>query len=801
MPPKLLLTSALVAACAAAAPHTSFVDASRADLIQAVPELSTLDFATDQRALGPLLLAAGTQWEDMLDSVAGVSMAEDIHEMRFDPEQILWKDHRDRFRYVIETDPLAEFRTDTQGKRAPAIPNNPFLVAGQFVRMLSVLSPENQNQSRFRILGGIAERGGRTIVVAFAARDGSRQGLIWMDQTTKRVVRFRTDFLQHPKGTEFESFTRDVRFAQVNFPPDVSLWLPSYATVHLRFAGGELHSVHRLSDYRTDALKAAAGAVVGPMSHEDDPYEAMLEGLADLQAGKPKDAIAPLRVAAAQLPKRFEPVYYLGLTLYATRDAAGAEQEFREAVKRSPGSAAAHNEIGALLFVRGDRAGALVEFREAARLAPANAQIRANLERASKQPASVAGRSETAASASEAATIQVNVRQVLVPVVVTDKRGQHVTGLTQSDFQVLEDGIEQKITSFVSERVDVLTEHGPDGPGRATDRTAQPTPAGARCTYLICLDAMHASFKSFVQARKALKKLFGAERAADSQYVLLAVGRTTDVLDGPTSDPSKVLATLDGSDFQKTFSKSLKISSQAVLSDFENELKAVREACDRNDPSCEVRMNALPLRASAIEEYERFATTQFLRQFRSVVERMAQIQGRRMLILISDGFVLAPGEIPFRLLAAYFPNLRSTRSLERIQDEIEPIFKLAEKVNVPIYTIDARGLYAPPAFDASRGNVSTYFAPNIDRALSGIASDEGATLLEIASATGGTAFHDRNDLLAGLQRAFADGREYYMLSYTPSNETQDGKFRRIEVKVRNRGVVVSAKRGYWATAQ
>jgi VWFA-related protein len=123
---------------------------------------------------------------------------------------------------------------------------------------------------------------------------------------------------------------------------------------------------------------------------------------------------------------------------------------------------------------------------------------------------------------------------------------------------------------------------------------------------------------------------------------------------------------------------------------------------------------------------------------------------------------------------------------------------MAAKGNVPIYTIDARGLYTAPSLDASRGGVSASVAPAVDRTLSDIATEDGFTLSEIAGATGGTAFHNSNDLLAGLKRAFADGREYYMLAYVPSNDAQDGKFRKIEVEVRGKKVIVNAKRGYWA---
>ena len=48
-------------------------------------------------------------------------------------------------------------------------------------------------------------------------------------------------------------------------------------------------------------------------------------------------------------------------------------------------------------------------------------------------------------------------------------------------------------------------------------------------------------------------------------------------------------------------------------------------------------------------------------------------------------------------------------------------------------------------------------------------------------------------------KAFADGREYYVLAYVPTNDTMDGKFRRIKVEVKGKKVVISAKAGYWAT--
>ena len=282
---------------------------------------------------------------------------------------------------------------------------------------------------------------------------------------------------------------------------------------------------------------------------------------------------------------------------------------------------------------------------------------------------------------------------------------------------------------------------------------------------------------------------------------MIALGRTMEVIQNTTPDPAKILETLGGSSFQKTFLNSSKVEVDA----FERTLEEVREMCDSPDrvvrAEGEMRKRMLPSEAERLAEYTRNNTIQFLSQLRSVVSQLAVGSGRRTMVLISDGFLMSPGRASYALLEGYFPDLRSTRGFERMQDAIEPIFKLAVKGNVPIYTIDSRGLYTSPSNDASRGGVKASVAPQVDRALSDIATDEGLTLSEIASATGGTAFHNSNDLFAGLKRAFADGREYYMLAYVPSNEAQDGKFRKIEVQVREKRAAVSAKRGYWAIAQ
>jgi hypothetical protein len=91
-------------------------------------------------------------------------------------------------------------------------------------------------------------------------------------------------------------------------------------------------------------------------------------------------------------------------------------------------------------------------------------------------------------------------------------------------------------------------------------------------------------------------------------------------------------------------------------------------------------------------------------------------------------------------------------------------------------------------------------APAIQQTMNKIAPAAGDTLAEMGVVIGGIVFHNSNDLLAGIKRAFADGRDYYNHAYVSTNSSLDGNFRAIRVEVSDRKAIVSAKCGPWATA-
>jgi VWFA-related protein len=560
-----------------------------------------------------------------------------------------------------------------------------------------------------------------------------------------------------------------------------------------------------------------------------------------LVATNPAEAVRVLRRAVQLEPGLPGLRHQLGLAYHATGDEADAEPELREAVRAEPGNAATHNDLGIVLFRMGNINAARGEFQAAASLAPKDPNAHFNLGEALARSGDSAAalaelreatglaptdaglarlleRVETAVSTES--TIKVEVRQVLVPVVVTGHDGHRISGLTQTDFKIFEDGVEQKIASFSAESF------GEAGTALVTAASAvktsapahSPTPAiKPRRTYMIVLDLMHNTFASLTAAREALLRLFQEEQPGDSQYAVIALGAAPEVVVNITSDPAAVRAALSNKRFQKLAADANTGSLTPEIERFRRDLVDTRNACDLAPADgvfkikCSTGIGRTADRARQIAEVERALNAGFLGQFRSLVAQLAAARDRRTIILVSDGFTLEPGREALSLFNAYFPPASHCllppdlqcppdmmQSLNRMSNEFEAVLKLASGANIVIDTIDARGLTGAKGFDAATGGASPSVDGEVDRAARDLVAARGNTLSEIAEATGGTASHNANNLLAGLERAFADARTYYTLAYVSTNPAVDGRFRAITVQASRPGAMVNAKRGYWA---
>jgi VWFA-related protein len=125
-----------------------------------------------------------------------------------------------------------------------------------------------------------------------------------------------------------------------------------------------------------------------------------------------------------------------------------------------------------------------------------------------------------------------------------------------------------------------------------------------------------------------------------------------------------------------------------------------------------------------------------------------------------------------------------TQSGEDNRAELIAATNAANKNNVSFYTVDSRGLMsdvADASTGASAGNAGFSGGATYQRTQS--RQDSRDTLSTLAEDTGGKAFFDEGDLGATFAKVEADNTGYYLLSYYSTDVKEDGRFRRVHVKL------------------
>lgn len=431
------------------------------------------------------------------------------------------------------------------------------------------------------------------------------------------------------------------------------------------------------------------------------------------------------------------------------------------------------------------------------------------------------------AAGAQNVAIQSNVKEVLVPVVVTDRRGHHITGLKQSDFEVFEDDKAERIVSFRVEDAGSappsIDASGPRG-GAPGQHSAAPNADAPRRTYLIIVDTLHSSFANFAGVREALRRFFEKEQSGDAQYAVFAIGRDIRVVQDSTRDPSAVLASVRNDRIAATILDSEAGNLAAEADRFTALMRQYCSVCacestgqTSDRPECPAAKSKVQAYLTSFSERTFVLNRRFLADLAEMVKASATMPTSRTVIFISDGFNRFPGRELYAIMDGYSPRDRSFEFNTRDnQPDLDGVLQLATKNNVKFYTIDSRGVYTLASvpgsgFDASSSSAtpvqmdsrrSANLAAGVPEAaaskVSSAARESADPLALLARETGGLFYENNNDLLKGLRQAVADGREYYVLAYAPDNAADDGTYRKIRIVVRNPKWRVNAKAGYWA---
>ena len=392
------------------------------------------------------------------------------------------------------------------------------------------------------------------------------------------------------------------------------------------------------------------------------------------------------------------------------------------------------------------------------------------------------------------------VELVQVDVVVTDKDGRPVSGLTALDFEVKEDGKTQDLAYFgVEERGDPGAEApvpAPPAKGLPPDIIPPPPPPpavrGKGRAIVLVVDDLHITAANAVQARAALLKFVDEQLTVDDAVALITTSGRVVLAQELTRDRAALRAALE----RLSLIQGRRVQANEVphLTEYQAEMidrgdpeairLAVQEILQANpDIGESLALLQATQRAESMLVEVMNDSGQTIRALEQVVRALGPLRGRKLVVLLSDGFLVGLGASDSRHY-----------DLRRVTDA-------ATRSGVVVYALDTGGLVAEaPGGDASFGGGAVITAPGVRESLQGRSLEalrDG--MVALSEDTGGFLARSGNDLSAGLGRILRDSRLYYLLAYQPSNTKRDGKFRRIEVKLRSRpGLRVRARRGYYA---
>jgi VWFA-related protein len=360
-------------------------------------------------------------------------------------------------------------------------------------------------------------------------------------------------------------------------------------------------------------------------------------------------------------------------------------------------------------------------------------------------------------------TFRVEVNYVEVDAFVTDAQGKVVTDLTASDFDVLEDGKPQKISSFSLINIPIERAERPLFAGRPIEPDVQTNEHLEGRIYLIVLDDIHTDFTRSPRVKAAARRFIEQNFGTNDLAAVVYTGRA-DASQDFTNNPRLLIQAIEKFNGRKLRSATL----QRIEGARPNPETGALEPGDD------------------IEQMDRaFRARSVMNNVRKLAEFMAGVRGRRKaMLLIGEGVDYNIFEATGVLGATASSVLLDT------QDAIAS----ATRGNVSIYALDPRGLSTG---DEDLITQSSTIGDADGRAMQSELRLSQDSLRVLASSTGGFAAVNRNDLNGAFDRIVAENSSYYMFGYYSTNERRDGRFRKIEVRVKRPGLRIRSRNGYF----
>lgn len=380
-------------------------------------------------------------------------------------------------------------------------------------------------------------------------------------------------------------------------------------------------------------------------------------------------------------------------------------------------------------------------------------------------------------------TYEVEVIVTNVDVVVTDKDGNRITGLKPENFEIYEDGSPQKLTNFYEVKGMDVYLSTLDTEKKTLVMPAEPVAEKSpRFTnkIIIYFDNWHLHPLNRNWSVKKLESFIRnnfPEENSDNQGMVVCLDQKLEVIQGFSSNQRQLLQAIN--DTKKRSGQSL--LRQRTREDLKKELNRMITETSEFESSFQNYDRALGHARNYVEA-EQNDLMYTLKSLNAFIDYLTGIEGKKILIYVSDGLPINPGDEVFTFLDQAFPQ-GGARSEAMVYDATRIFKELTAKCNaneIALYPINAQGLESMTLSADKQAGWDVYSrGSGMIKPTSRIKND---ALQLMAKDTGGLAILNTNDIESGLEKIEDDLQFYYSLGYV-SPHREDNQYHSIQVKL------------------
>jgi VWFA-related protein len=378
---------------------------------------------------------------------------------------------------------------------------------------------------------------------------------------------------------------------------------------------------------------------------------------------------------------------------------------------------------------------------------------------------------------------------VLLPVIVTDRSGKHVSGLQKNAFRVEENGNVRSVSVFEETETEKLVARRRDA---ILDGYSNFVPGEEHLWRLtaVVLDTINTPWMRQLEAKKQLIDYLLRSASHDEPMALFGLnGSGLHQLHPFTSDTKVLVDAL-----QKL---KLSLSSEEATQPPEVFTDDPSEEQQGSDEEQLIGTFMQDFTDSLSANYQRIATRETLLSMTQLAHAFQAIPGRKTLVWASAGF-------PFTI-----DDPQSfARQGDELQSEYEEAWRALNSANIAVYPVDLNALdFSTRNLPSANSGISSTQINNM-KGINGpksalrLAYDKAAqqrlTLHAFADATGGRACVTIDELEKCFAEVVDDSRAYYLLGYYLAGDTQPG-WRKLKVKVTGDGLHVRYREGFYVT--